>query len=85
MESVSEKLILSCVDTQRASIQRSAGRRNEMSILWEEDEGSVEAYYVFEDGFFVGTLELTRKKVREMTAQAKYILKPVKEEASGNV
>ncbi len=56
-----------------------------MSILWEEDEGSVEAYYVFEDGFFVGTLELTRKKVREMTAQAKYILKPVKEEASGNV
>ena len=57
-----------------------------MSILWEEDEGPVEAYEVFENGLFVGTLELTRKKVRELTAQAKYILKPVKEEeASDNV
>jgi hypothetical protein len=49
-------------------------------ILWEDEDESIETYNVFENGIFIGTMELTRTRFFELLDKTGYILIPVKED-----
>lgn len=40
-----------------------------------KEKEAVKSYQIFEQGLYIGTLELTAAQVREMTAKAAFILK----------